>query len=383
MNTAYAQRGEFQAGYVITSAGDSIIGLVGTKDASLNSIAFKETQGSETKSYSANDIKAYGVGTKMRYDAFTIESGESSIKAFVSCLVKGKVSLYYSQERYFLETGNGLQELVTTTTNVTRDGTVYSQELPKYKGVLQTAMNDCSTIHENLKGTALKENALVKLFVQYHKCIGHPAVVYESGAKIKVSVGIALSGQSSAFDLRSGGNPSYIYLDDNDPMTDFAIAPTFIVELYAAEGKGRFRVRTGLSYFTANYHLYDQGIPGTLDHSMTIDMARIELPLMLKYYPFRKVGLYATAGTGLNFSVKWEPTNVTIVPPATILSESNDLKNNSFFTNPMAGLGFDFPIGKRRIFIEGIYGQSKSVLAPTQNPTSKLNSITFTTGFVF
>jgi hypothetical protein len=283
---ASAQADKFGAGYVITSKGDSLNGFILIQDQNFNSktCRFKEPAESELKTYSPNEIKAYGIGTKKRYVAYTIKSGETNEKVFISCIVKGKASLFYFQERYFIDSGNGLQELVTSTTNVTRDGKVYSQPLPVYKGVLQAAMNDCPTIHENLKGTSLKKNDLTKLFEDYHKCIGQSATVYESGAgKIKAALGIALSGQSTGFDINSEGHPSYLYLDNNDPMTDFSLAPTFIAEFYAAEGKGKFRVRTGFSYYTGNYHLYDQGSPGALDHQLTIEMARFELPVILKY----------------------------------------------------------------------------------------------------
>ncbi len=165
-------------------------------------------------------------------------------------------------------------------------------------------------------------------------------------------------------------------------MTDFSLAPALIVEFYAPEGKGLFRVRTGLSYYTGNYHVYDPGSNGTPDHQLTIDMARIELPVMLKYYPL-KAGLYISAGLGFNVSVKWNQKSMTIQPPMTIVSESSGLENNSFFTNPMAGLGYDFPIGKRKILIESIFGHSRFVLSSSIDPVGKLNSITFTTGFVF
>jgi hypothetical protein len=385
-NIVLAQADKFEPGYIITLQGDSVTGLVQINDVPVlpGTFTFKEAQGSGLKTYSSNEIKAYGIGTQKRYVAYSIQSGGTNDKVFLSNLVRGKVSLFYFDDRYFIDAGNGIQELTTSTTNVTRDSKVYSQELPVYKGVLQKEMNDCSTIHEKLKGTSLKTSDLIKLFKEYHTCIDQPATIYESGAgKIKVVVGLALTGQSTGLDIKSGGNASYIYLDNNDPMKDFTLAPTFIVEFYAPEGRGRFRIRTGVSYFMGNYHLYDQGSPGTLDHELTIDMARIELPVMIKYYPIRNAGLYVAAGLGFNVSVKWEPKSATIVPPSTVISETGDLKNNSFFTNPMAGIGYDFPIGRRKLFIEGIFGQSKSVLASSQNPTSKLNSITFTTGIVF
>lgn len=253
-----------------------------------------------------------------------------------------------------------------------------------YKGTLQKAMNDCPTIHENLKTISLKKSDLTKLFGQYHKCIGQAATVYDSGAgKIKVALGIALSGQWSGFDIKSGDNPTYIYLDNNEPMTYSTPAPTLIAEFYAPEGTGRFRIRTGVSYFVGNYHVYDVGNPGTPDHSLTIDMSRIELPVTIKYYPIKRTGIYLQAGLGFNVSVKWEDKSQTIVPPITILSETSGLENNSFFTNPMAGVGFELPVRKAKLFIEGIIAQSKSVLSPSGNPTSKLNSLTVSAGIIF
>ncbi len=197
--SAFGQADNFEAGYIITSKGDSLNGRILIQDQNFNSktCTFKVASGNELNTYSPNDINAYGVGNKKRYVAYTIKSGETNEKIFIACLVQGKASLFYFQERYFVDSGNGLQELVTTTTTVNRDGKVYSQPLPVFKGVLQATMNDCSTIHENLKGTSLNKNDLTQLFGDYHKCIGQSAIVFESGAgKIKIALGMALSGQS-------------------------------------------------------------------------------------------------------------------------------------------------------------------------------------------
>ena len=388
---AFAQGDRFEAGYIITLTGDSLNGfiLIQGKAGNSSSCGFKQSINSEVKTYSPYDLKAYGFGTERRYDSYGLSFDETTQNFFIKCLIKGKVSLYYFRERYFIDFGGGIKELVSTTTNTTRDGKSYSQQMPMYKGVLQKAMNDCPSIHENLKETALTKKHLDELFEVYHKCIGHPATFYNYGpGRIKVSIGIALTGQTTELEVQSDIVPVFTYFFNTETMTDFSLAPTFIAELYLSKSLGRFRVRTGLSYYTGNYDQYHEVTIGTrYDCQLQIDMARIELPVMLKYYPLKKVGFYVIAGLGFNATVKWQEKNTLIIPPSSIFSEHNFLENKSFFTNTMGGIGFDFPLMRRRIFIEGIYGKSQSVLTTVEQyqatSTGNLTSITFTTGIVF
>lgn len=112
--TAFGQRDKFEEGYIITLQGDSVYGRIAIQEAALSArtCVFKG-QANEIKTYSPNEIKAYGIGVKKRYDAYSIKTGETNETVFLNNLVKGKVSLLYYQERYFVDSGNGAQELVT------------------------------------------------------------------------------------------------------------------------------------------------------------------------------------------------------------------------------------------------------------------------------
>ena len=102
--SGFAQASKFEAGYIITQKGDSLNGYILIQDQTFNSrtCSFKEGTTSEIKTYSPSELSAYGIGEKKRYVVHTIKSGETSEKIFLSCLVKGKVSLFYSYERNIL-----------------------------------------------------------------------------------------------------------------------------------------------------------------------------------------------------------------------------------------------------------------------------------------
>ena len=381
------QENNFLPGFVVTSNNDTIKGLIQFKDRFFNSgnCFFKEASTSNPKTYKPGEIKSYTIGNKGTFYSHNVSTDVQLQNVFLECIVKGKVSLYYFDDRYFMESRGRVKEIVVTKSTARQGDRVYTMDLPVYKGLLQTEMNDCSTIHQNINNTGFTKKALTQLFVDYHKCIGEDFTTYEyEDGKIKVRFGLAVGAVASFLDINSGGDPSFTYIDSKDPLQDVTVTPSFLMEFTVSGKKNKLRIRSGLSYYSNDYHIYDENPSANLGHSLTVEYARIEVPVLLKFYPLKSnQGLYALAGLGFNGIIKWEDKQVVTVPPLYILSESSSLENNKYFTNILTGLGFEFKLGGKAFFAEGSYGWGPLVLSSSNAPSAIITGFTFSTGLLF
>ena len=381
------QENNFLPGFVVTSNNDTIRGSIQFKDRSFNSdnCVFKEASNSNPKTYKPGEIKSYSIGNKGSFYSHGVSTDVQIRNVFLECIVSGKVSLYNFDDRYFMESKGRVQEIVVTKSTVKEGDKVYTMDLPVYKGILQTEMNDCPTIHQNISKTGFTKKELTQLFVDYHKCIGEDFTTYESEAgKIKVRFGLGVGVVASFFDLNSGGDPSFTYIDSKDPLQDVAVTPSLLMEFTVSGKKNKLRIRSGLSYYSNEYHIYDENPAANLGHSLTVEYARLEVPVLLKYYPLKSnQGLYALAGLGFNGIIQWEDKQVVTVPPLYILSETSSLENNKYFTNILTGLGFEFKITGKPLFAEASYGWGPLVLSRTNMPSAIITGFTFSTGLLF
>jgi hypothetical protein len=385
--TSLGQENNFLPGFVLTLNNDTIRGLVQFKDRSFNSdnCVFKEASNSNPKTYKPGEIKSYSIGNKGNFYSHNVSTDVQMRNVFLECIVKGKVSLYNFDDRFFMESGGRVKDIVVTKSTARQGDKVYTMDLPVYKGLLQTEMNDCPTIHQNISNTGFTKKELTQLFIDYHKCIGEDFTTFESETgKIKVRFGLAVGFVASFFDLNSGGDPSFTYIDSKDPLQDKAVTPSFLMEFTVSGKKNKLRIRSGLSYYSNEYHIYDENSAANLGHSLTVEYARIEVPVLLKYYPLKSnQGLYTLAGLGFNGVIQWEDKQVVTVPPLYILSETSSLENNKYFTNILAGLGFEFKITGKPFFAEASYGWGPLVLSRSNPPSAVITGFTFSTGLLF
>jgi hypothetical protein len=382
-----AQENDFFPGYVVTLNNDTLRGSIQIKDRVFNSdnCVFRDASNTVQKLYIPGEINSYSVGNKGKFRSYKVTTNTNKRDVFLECLVNGKVSLYHFDDRYFMEAKGKVQEMVVTKSTVTEGDKVFTRELPLYKGILQTEMNDCSTIHQNINKTGFSRKELTELFIDYHKCIGEDFTTFESDAgKINIRFGLSVAAIASSLDISSWGDPSFIYLDNEDPMRDISFTPSLLMEFTRSGKKNKVRIRSGLSYYSNQYELKDENPAANLNHELTIEYARIEVPVLLKYYPLKSnQGLYAIAGIGLNGIIQWEDREVVTVPPSYVLSDSSPLENSKYFTNILAGLGFEFRVGGRPFFAETSYAWGPLVLSSSKLPTGTITGFTFSTGVLF
>ncbi|MBA4053760.1 MAG: hypothetical protein C0490_03525, partial [Marivirga sp.] len=173
----------FQPGYVIVT-GDTIKGfilLVRDHFLSTKQCVFKEKAEGVERTYSPDDLIAYGVDGENFFYAATIPNENSgTTKVFLSCLVRSDISLFFYRNRFFVNGENGIEELTEVKTEVVRNGRTFNEKRPLFKSVLQKQMNGCSTIHEKLIDTKLTENSLVSLFKDYATCVGRELTEFDS-----------------------------------------------------------------------------------------------------------------------------------------------------------------------------------------------------------
>lgn len=378
---------EFLPGYIITTSNDTLQGLILTKYHFYNAknCVFKTSSNSPEQSFTPDQIKGYHIDGKLFYRSHSIVHQFFQEKLFLECIVRGKVSLFFYQDQYFVENAGQIEELITSKEIFNEGGKTYTRESPLYKSVLQKEMSDCMTIHQNLMETTLSKKSLTRLFIDYNSCIGQEAVLYESiTGKFNIRFGFSAGLFASNFDVKSNDGSAFYYLRDANDLKDISYTVCFRVEFSRRE-MSRFQLRTGLTYYKGSYHTFEENLSINLSHELNVEYTRVEIPLLVKYNLSRGGhGLYFVGGFGSNMFLSWEDTEVVRVPPSFVYRESSPLQNNLTFLNLLGGLGCDFPIGKHALNVEVMYGRGIQVLRPGQSDMSgAFNALTFTAGFSF
>lgn len=376
---------DFLPGYVVTVDGDTLRGFILLKDHVYNSnnCAFKKTMVSSPTIYDASQLKGYLIDGKKYYYAHTINPGELSRNVFLECILEGTIGLYFFQGRFFVKEHAEIEELVSSETTFVQSGKTYARNFPVYKGTLQKKMNDCSTIHQNIKDVSLNRKDLTRLFKEYFECVGSDFTVFdEIHPATIVSFGLSIGSLISDINITSGGQPSYAYLDNEKTPWDVGITTSILLEFSSPKSNSRFR--TGLTYYSSSYRIYDENEATNLSHELTVENIRLEIPVLLKYSPLKRhTGFYLLGGAGINWSIKWEGNQVVKVLPSYVLSESESLKNNKFFVNILAGTGLEFPVRNKKCFIETTFGQGFLILEKKSNsPSANISAFTLSAGLM-
>lgn len=356
----------FQPGYIIIGR-DTVKGFIQVGDGSLNTnrCIFKETPAGPERTYSPDELRGYGVNAKSFFYSAGIGIDHSmEHKVFLECLVKSSVSLFFFRDRFFIDTENGLEELVEVTEEIRKDGKAFTVKRPYYKSVLQQDMEDCPTIHENLVDAHLTKKSLVALFKNYASCAGHRATVFESkdpennGIRYGFTLGLLMADLK----LKSADNVRYSFGEHASGSPSVTFTPSFFVEFRISN---RFDLCTGLNLYYTKNELEARSSATNLSHNFLLEASRIEVPLLLKYSLSKNnVKWSLKAGCGFDGLIKYKNRLIVSTTSSGFVLDkyNNDLKKNGFLLNPMGGVCAEFSLGNRSLLVEGCYSKSGSLV---------------------
>ena len=387
---AKAFQNDFEEGYIVKSPNDTIKGYIEIKDHAFNTknCVFKNTMDASPTIYSPGDLVAYGTTNKKYFRSYSDASlNVSGNKVFLECAFKGKVNLFFYKSQYFIEFDNSIKELVEVKDQVQKDGKSFVIKRPVYRSVLQAAMVDCKDTYQNVSTVALNKKSLIDLFKKYHACAGANFSIDESTSE-KPSLRMGLSGSilysSMKFSSGAAGFSTGHAALDNSSATDVSFVPSIWIELFRPGFSRKFRVRTGINYYSpASYNVINESSSTGLRKEFSLKISRIEVPILLKYFFTRESkGFYVVGGLGIGGILTFDDDLKTYTYPGnSYLSGSTALEPNSIVFQVSGGLGFEMPVGNRSLFIEACGGTTGSV-TPTQSPIgADITALMVTAGF--
>ena len=140
----YSQN-DWKSGYIIKNSGDTVFGLIDTRDSKSNSIHcyFRKDALSETKHYGPAELSGYRFTDGKFFVSKNIAREDSIQKLFLEFLIEGKVNVFHYQNdssHFFLEKDGKLYNLKNTTIIKDIRGTKYYIDKKEYLEMLNTLM---------------------------------------------------------------------------------------------------------------------------------------------------------------------------------------------------------------------------------------------------
>ncbi|MDX2247317.1 MAG: hypothetical protein SF052_11095 [Bacteroidia bacterium] len=378
---------EYKAGYILTLSNDSLPGFILLQDHVFNTTQcrFKVSSDGEEQSFSPEEIRGYG---SVEGEVFRSGVNSEQKAVFFQYKTRGKYNLLYYRETYFIEAAGVLEELIMSQEKVQIEDRTFAKAREEYKYLLREKMINCLEIDRYLKATEFNLRSLSRLFENYAQCSSTPFVSYEYDLdKMKIRLGLSAGVMGSVFDMIPGNSARYVFTDFGAPLLSVSFVPSFLAEFSFPSLTEKASVRTGVTLYSATNEYYrkreEAGIVDIQD--VTVTSARVEIPLYLRYAFSRKGrGPYVIGGLGMNRFIKWETLRVHTVEPG-IVTTFSDLEKRNFFVNYLIGAGMDFPLGKRVVLGEVVYGFAPYLLDGSGDPmpTAWFQTVSLSGGVLF
>jgi hypothetical protein len=160
--------------FIVMDSGEKIFGKVQNKydEATYQSLDFMVD--GETATYNPKDLKAFGLANSRFFITKSVP-GEEGIR-FVQILVSGALQLNFYNNKYFLDNGTELLELIAFYTQGQIEGNKIKRYVKAYISTLKIQMaGTCGTkLNDQIEKTKMEELDFVRLFEAYHECNGLP-----------------------------------------------------------------------------------------------------------------------------------------------------------------------------------------------------------------
>jgi hypothetical protein len=219
----------FVAGFIVTTQGDTLKGLVNSKDygSTLKVVKYKAHADSEPRSFSAKNISAFYIEPydelyfsriasidKKPIETAKLEKDDRNPKfvidtVFLKQIARGKVNLYTYQDdikkHFFIEKAGELKELLLIKYYYSPKNASVTSEV--YKEQLKQVLLDCPSL--NPYKVDLEEKPLIRLLRQYQECVGEK-IVTESKKNSSNSFRFYILGSLLTSFAKYTGNDLYV-----------------------------------------------------------------------------------------------------------------------------------------------------------------------------
>jgi hypothetical protein len=371
---------DFQPGYIITNASDTLYGLIDNRSELRNMRVchFKQTETSDPVEYLPGTIQGYRFNTGKFFISKSLNTKNVKDTVFVEFLLNGIVNLYYYKNLdfnayYIEEAGKELVELESQLVPVRINETDYLIQDKRYIGLLTLALYDCKEIQKEITETRLSHKNLISLTKKYHDyvCTDEVCLIYEKKLPVlQVDVNPFVGMTTSTIEYH------YISQKHIKLRPSFGAAFGLGFNFRLPRMNDRFSVQTNFAF--QDQYFYGSSsveIPQKYEY-LHINYLRLLTSLALKYtYPKGKIKPLLLAGVCTAYTLKHSATLITEQSWAHHVVTTDTTHPNLKFKSPLgiyAGGGIAYRIWKQLNGFTQIeyYVNNKSFFGPGAKSTS-------------
>lgn len=341
----------FQKGYVVTVAGDTLHGKIDYRNWEKNpkTISFLDVESSISSEYSPADLTSFAVVDEI-YVSALVESEVSSSNTnqldntarlqtvqewvFLQTLVQGEKSLYlnvssFSKENFYIKDGDRFlllgykrYQAEKLENGYTRS---YVAENRLFQGQLSVYLQDCPSMGKASQSVLYKKESLKRLFEAYYTCIGQASDFNKKDEKTFVRWGILAGVSATTLRFKSDYHPNL-----TNPDYGTSINPTFggSMDIIFARNLNKWSMVNELVY--AAYQHAGESVNQKADNlteysSTTFKYHQIKMNNMIRYSSFFGATEWFT-NLGLATGLAFKHTNEENIRTVFFETERNETR---------------------------------------------------------
>lgn len=271
-------QGDYREGYIVKVNGDSVSGWI--KYPSLNKtlsvITFRPTRKSTSRSFSSEELIAFGFSSGRRFESKEIKDKLTHKRVFMRALVKGPLSLYLSGNSIFVQKDT-LFELPSPerggySSNVSQQ----SHKKNRYIGLLTVLVSDCAKM--NAYKTKFTLSDIESLVKSYNACLHLASIDYPDKERLLKATGT----------LGLGVGFSNLSNLTEDILVNYetTVVPQFFmgVQINLPRLQNNLSFTADLFFIKEKYYGFNKEVSFTTIRSdFDVEATRLKIPLGFKY----------------------------------------------------------------------------------------------------
>lgn len=291
---------DFRNGYIVTTSGDTLAGLVDYRESSrpYHSVDFKKSENENSVTYHPDGLSGYGFVNDKYFQSreISLRNQESKI-VFLEVIVRGMATLYRFEDIYLVGKGDDKpQQLFNESREILVKGRQMIMNGNQHIGILNILLNDCAEIRNQIQRVGLTQRELTKLIESYNRCMGGTSITFKQKKKW-YTIAIGIGGGINISKLKFGA--------DIDPHLagtfDVSTSPIAGISLNLLSPRISERISFHLEvlYTKSKYYRYStfkREYSSEINY-VTIDTEELKIPLGFRYtFPERIITPYFNLG---------------------------------------------------------------------------------------
>ncbi|WP_460585212.1 outer membrane beta-barrel protein [Hymenobacter arcticus] len=316
-STAAHAQADFQPGYIVQPAGDTVRGEIDYRDARFNNrqCRFRATPAAPVTTFLPTTLRAYGLrdGSKAYRSLVPVAllaPTDPPTPAFLEVFTDGPAQLYTLRDNegtdhYYVATQTfPLTELVQRKVMLEEERRLQTQNI--YRNTLSQALTNCPVAQALLPSLAYTAQALARAVATYNQCQlpaganARPSTPLAQHLRQRARFGVVLAGSRTVtHGYYGGGTPAYNF--EIGPSITAVGGLSFNVPLTQLSNKLSLEIE--LLYQRQHYNqAYGQGISG--HYAYQFDFAYAKLPVLVRYtFPKGRVRPLLEVGPTLSYAL--------------------------------------------------------------------------------